>query len=228
MEIFIIPGTLFSLFVLSLPVTSAFLAKLLEKNYDLVTSEAQAIVVLGSGLRRSAIEYGNKPTVSNRTLERLRYAAVLNRQTGLPVLVSGGHVFNEDELSESEIMAAVLEKEFNVPVHWQETKSHNTRENALFSQGILQREHINRILLVTHAFHLPRAMIEFKHASFTVFPAPTVYFSRPYDTVSWHDIIPAPSALMISGFILHEYLGMLWYQLRYSFSSSSSPKGRGN
>jgi uncharacterized SAM-binding protein YcdF (DUF218 family) len=50
---------------------------------------AHAIVVLGAGVR-STQEYGGE-TLGRLTLERVRYAAKLARQTGLPVLVSGGY-----------------------------------------------------------------------------------------------------------------------------------------
>ena len=50
---------------------------------------AGAIVILSGGVYVNALEYGSD-TVTALTLERLRYGARLHRQTGLPVLVTGG------------------------------------------------------------------------------------------------------------------------------------------
>lgn len=153
-------------------------------------------------------------TVNSRTLERLRYAATLGRKTGLPILVSGGQVFKRNEPPESVLMAGVLEKEFNIAVRWQEGRSRNTAENALYSRILLQALNIDRIVLVTHAFHMSRALTEFKRVGFDVQPAPTGYLSTE-ENLSLLSFIPSAQALTVSSFVFHEYLGLLWYRLRY-------------
>ncbi len=212
-------GSLLGLFALAMPIVSNYLADQLETPTPLkltpaVKKKYQAIVVIGSGLRNNSHEYGDNMTVNTRTLERLRYAATLNRKTGLPILVSGGQVFKKNEPSESSMMAEVLEKEFNVAVRWQESLSHNTAENALYSHNLLQALNIDRIILVTHAFHMPRAFIEFKKVGFDVQAAPTGYLSTDKE-LNVFSFIPSAQALLTSTFVLHEYLGLLWYQLRY-------------
>ena len=52
-------------------------------------ASGQAIIVLGAGTYFHAPEYG-ATTVNGNALVRLRYAAHLQRQTGKPVLVTGG------------------------------------------------------------------------------------------------------------------------------------------
>jgi uncharacterized SAM-binding protein YcdF (DUF218 family) len=91
---------------------------------------AQAIVVLGGSLRTVAPEYENQVTLSHYSLERIRYAAQLAKQTKLPLLVSGGKVFHSNIPPEAEIMTDVLNNEFNQAVRWQEKESRNTAENA--------------------------------------------------------------------------------------------------
>ena len=54
-------------------------------------------------------------------------------------------------------MKAALEKDFRVPVKWVEEASNNTRENAYKSFAILKKDKITHIMLVTHAWHMPRA-----------------------------------------------------------------------
>ena len=92
------------------------------------------IVVLGGGKYYNAPEYTSADTVSEPTLVRLRYAAWLHRQTGKPILVSGGSP-EGSSVSEGQAMKAVLENEFKVPVAWTEDKSFNTFENAHASRA---------------------------------------------------------------------------------------------
>ena len=75
---------------------------------------AGAIVVLSGGTYISAPEYGSD-TVGPWTLERLRYAARLYRQTSLPVLVTGGPTLGAHS-SEAEQMRDALEQDFGTPV----------------------------------------------------------------------------------------------------------------
>jgi uncharacterized SAM-binding protein YcdF (DUF218 family) len=162
----------------------------------------QAIVVLGGGSNYAAPEYGGD-TVSRATLERLRYAAVLQRRSGLPLLVSGGAPFNG--LPESLSMKEVLEKEFAVKVRWTESASRDTAENASFSAPILKNDGIQRIVLVSHAWHLPRAVAAFERQGLTVIAAPTG-FTRDSPSLL-ENLLPSAFALEKSRTALNEWLG---------------------
>ena len=171
---------------------------------------ADAIVVLGGGTYFHAPEYGGD-TAGKETLERLRFAAKLHRETGKPVLVTGGTPLG-NSLSEAEQMKQVLEQEFNVPVRWAEGASDNTSENARLSRQVLKPAGIERIYLVTHAWHMPRAMRTFQAAGFQVVPAPTAYTTR-YQT-DLFSFIPNAYALRDSRIFMHELIGLLWYQIK--------------
>ncbi|MBK7593641.1 MAG: YdcF family protein, partial [Betaproteobacteria bacterium] len=69
---------------------------------------AQAIVIPGGGVRRNAPEYGGD-TLGRLTLERVRYGARLAKQTGLPLLVTGGSVTG-NTVPEAVLMKEALEK----------------------------------------------------------------------------------------------------------------------
>lgn len=172
--------------------------------------QADAIVVLGGGTNFRAPEYGGD-TVKKETLERLRYAAKLYRETGKPILTTGGSPLG-NSTSEAEQMKQVLEREFNVPVRWAEGASDNTLENARLSMQVLKQDGIRRIYLVTHAWHMPRAVQAFQAAGFQVVPAPTAYTTRyRIDLLAF---IPSASALLDSRIFLHELIGMFWYRLK--------------
>jgi len=209
------------LFLLSLPIMANFLAST-QEIYPVISTQAlhdpanQAIVILAGGLRKPSIEYPHKITLKSRTLERIRYGHFLAKQTGLPILVSGGEVFDSTLPAEAEVMSEVLNNEFNQPVRWQEVKSRNTAQNAFYSSAILAKAGMSHIILVTHALHMSRAMIQFQKTKLTVIPAPTVFLSN---TAPWKfslfDYLPSVHALENSTMVIHEILGQWWYQLRY-------------
>jgi uncharacterized SAM-binding protein YcdF (DUF218 family) len=74
---------------------------------------------------------------------------------------------------------------------------------------------VNRIVLVTSAWHMPRSVWCFESHGFEVIPAPVDYLTEQeaYDLRSY---LPRWTTLSDSGQALHEYLGLLWYRLRYS------------
>lgn len=201
----------------SLPVVANNLLALLEQtppidNVRLKQNRAQAIVILGGGRYAEAPEYNGRDTVSRYALERLRYGAHLYRQTGLPILVTGGNPYGR-EVSEAQLMRQVLEDDFKVPVKWVETASSNTWENARFSQLQLKRDGITRVALVTHAWHMPRSVTVFEQQGLQVTPAPTAYSTRAHPVLL--DYVPSAGALNNTRKALHELLGRLWYAVRY-------------
>lgn len=204
------------LLVLATPAGSRLLTTPLESRAlpvaDPTSSHAQAIVVLGGGRRLFAPEDGERHQPSESTLVRLLHGARLYRQTGLPLLVSGGAPDGHGE-SEAATMARTLREDFRVPVRWVEGRSDNTAQNAWQTSLQLEKEGIRRILLVTDALHMPRAARSFAAAGFDVVPAPTAFRSRrPLDAASF---LPGAAGLKDSHAALHEWLGLLWYQLRH-------------
>jgi uncharacterized SAM-binding protein YcdF (DUF218 family) len=165
---------------------------------------AQAIVILGGGVR-DAPEYGGN-TVARLSLDRVRYGARVARQTGLPVLVTGG-TFWGDGLAEGVVMREVLEREFGVPVKWVESRSRNTHQNAVRSAAILKGEEVKRVVLVAHGFDMRRAIAEFEAAGLEVVPAPT--FLSPSTPLEFGDLIPNVFSLQASYYALYEILANL-------------------
>jgi len=198
----------------SLPPVSAALMASLESRAGPVLQDAdgaQAIVVLSGGLDREAPEYGGD-TAGERTLLRLRYGAVLAHRFGLPVLVSGGRP-QDATRTEAAVMADILEREFAVKARWQEGESRNTAENASRSVAILRDAGIRRIVLVTQAFHMPRAVRLFRAPGLEVVPAPTQFKTAARSPLGPLDLLPQSKALRNSYYALHEWLGMAWLAL---------------
>ncbi len=208
-------------YLCSIGLTANLLSRVME-TYEPVTTEAinagrpGAIVVLGGGIYPQAPEYGHD-TVHIRTLGRIRYAARLARQTGLPVLASGGYGYEpglEQEAPEAELMRRVLEEDFGIAPVLVETSSHNTWENAASSAAILKSRGIDTILLVTQAAHMRRSVESFQHAGIKVIPAPTLFFPskvKPFDLASW---IPSAASIYAIYYLSYEWMGLIWYRWR--------------
>ena len=209
------------LFVLSLPLTGAYLLAQLESYAPPVGPvldeerklKAGAIVVLGGGRYANAPEYG-VDTVNALTLERLRYGTYLQGLTGLPILVTGGALYS-DALSEAELMQTALKEIFNTKAQWLEKQSRNTMENAIYSQQILTSAGYKQIYLVTHSWHMRRAAWTFEQVGLDVIPAPMNFTTLTSTDRVIFGNLPSGGGLMMSSTALHEYLGLIWYKLIY-------------
>ena len=150
---------------------------------------AQAIVVL-TGANASMLE-----------------ASRLHRQTGLPVLASGGD-------GEAAAIKNHLEKNLHTPVKWTEDNSLNTEQNARFSADILAKSQVRKIILVTHAMHMRRAQAMFVDQGFEVFPAPTDFSAWP--KLRWTDLLPSSEGAKLAKSALHEVFGLAFFKLRFA------------
>ena len=207
-------GGLMTGLLLITPASVGWLLEPLEPRRPLAQStiaDAQAIVILGGGRINDAPEYGGD-TVNRYTLERLRYGARLARQSGLPVLLSGGAP--SGDIPEASLMKATLEEDFGVKPRWLEVESLDTRQNARYSAAQLQAAGIKRIILVTHAAHMRRAQSEFEARGLVVIAAPTAWQGpRPGDSDEVWPALPSAHSAYAGWYALHEWLGLLAYRL---------------
>lgn len=204
---------------MSLPIVVQWSARGLESIPPLpqdqwadLARRADAIVVLGSGRERRDPTWGSDiPT--GVALERMRFAARLSKASGLPILTTGGLHYGEPP-SEAAIMADSLRDDFGVDVRWQEAESRTTWENANLTAAILLPQGIERVVVVTQAWHMPRSVWSFEKAGFSVVPAPVGFLSvdnaRPFG--GW---VPESKAVWQSGQLLNEVAGLIGYRLFY-------------
>lgn len=198
-----------SLLLLSTDYVASALEGSIEKHPalaldELPRSEALTIVVAGGSHHGAADEYGY-PTPTSESMMRLHYASYLHRKTGYPVMLTGG-LMNENQIH-SKILAESFLNEFKTRAQWLETKSRSTAENAKFGAEILLPLGRKKILLVTHSYHMQRAVKSFQQAGFEVIPAPTI-ISRTLGMGDWRYWVPGASGLQRSANVIYEYFGL--------------------
>jgi uncharacterized SAM-binding protein YcdF (DUF218 family) len=190
-----------SLWLLSTPVVSDALARPVERYppVDLqLAAKAQAIVILGGGGQRAlAPEYGG-PSAEPLLLERLSYGAYLAQKTGLPVLVTGFNL-------EAHAMHDTLQRNFGIEARWVDSSAYDTFGNAHNSARLLKADGVQRIVLVTRATNMWRAVQEFTDAGLDVVPAPAgILAARDFGVLS---LLPNSEALLRSEAAVYEMLG---------------------
>ncbi|MDO4429829.1 MAG: YdcF family protein [Lonepinella koalarum] len=196
-----------SLYLLSIPYTQQKLADSLTVEDNLTINDyhqAQAIVVLGGGLRDNKELYHNL-TVPGLVLERMRYAAYLHKETELPILISGA---SPNGNSEAQIMAQEFFSFFGIQAKWLEQRAVNTIQNAQFSKEMLERENINKIILVTNQWHMQRAKLLFERQGFIVYPASVGSGITPESYgLNFMHFIPQAGALAANAQLVKEWIG---------------------
>ncbi|HLL10749.1 MAG TPA: YdcF family protein [Rubrivivax sp.] len=170
-----------------------------------------AIVVLGGGKRDLAPEYGVS-SLKPSSMERLRYGLWLARETGLPVAFTGGIGHDSKPgTSEAEIAARIADREFGRPLRWVESEARDTRENAIKTMALLQPQGIEHVVLVTEAYHMPRALDNFSRAAaarrvrITAAPMAVPTGGR----LQASDWMPNVRATQDVWLVLHEFVGRL-------------------
>jgi len=183
--------------------------------------QSDAIVVLG-GVTAPAIP--PQPTVHlTGGADRLIYGAQLYRDHKAQlVVVSGGSMpWNEGTPPESTQMAEVMQM-LGVPrsAILEESSSRNSHENAAYTSRLLLAHNLHRVLLVTSAIAMPRALAVFRKQGIDAIAAPTDFTTDHGHLngtsgleVEALSLVPSSRALEESGGALHEYLGLLIYRL---------------
>lgn len=137
---------------------------------------AAGIIVLG-GATSGARESGDRRVILNDAADRMIEAVRLAQQhPNLPIIFSGGNgdfFANSGEEPEAELARRFFESFKITPPRLRlEDRSRNTLENAVFTAGLVQPQRDQRWVLVTSAFHMPRARALFEAQGFRIIPRP--------------------------------------------------------
>lgn len=171
------------------------------------------IIVLGGATDDGAIAAARGQPLLQGSAERLTAAMALHRQMpDKPFVVSGfsGRLVPRG-WNEAEITSRLFEQQGLdlAPVTF-ESESRNTAENARLTAALVGREEARPWLLITSAWHMPRAVASFRAAGLEVQPYPVDFRTAPADLVWPRE---PGSSLGLAGIALHEGLGLLAYYL---------------
>jgi uncharacterized SAM-binding protein YcdF (DUF218 family) len=194
--------------------TALVLSKHLLPHFEAVIPQMlkdrdiQAIVVLGGGAQRDVPEYQGH-VLSPESMARLMYGVHLQRATGLPIAFTGGVGWSDERgrTSEAEVAAQTLARLGLPAPKWLEDQSKDTHQNAVFTRALLKAQGIDRVAIVTHAWHMPRSQREFEAAGFAeVLPAPMGFIrSDASPLLQW---IPSADGIRNTTWVLREWLGL--------------------
>ncbi|QID32991.1 YdcF family protein [Pampinifervens florentissimum] len=196
----------FGLYLLSVEPVKDMLYKPLEEAYPVPREvQADALVVLGGGSYNTGI-------LKEDSMKRLLTGFILHKRYGLPIILSGGASIGK--LPEAEVMKQVLE-ELGVDKKEiiTEVRSRDTFENAKYVKEICKERNFKKIVLITSAYHMRRAVETFRRAGLETIPYPTDF--KQDKSYNLYSFIPRMSVLNDSYKALREHLGGLAYSMLY-------------
>ena len=213
------------LYLCSIPWTTDRLLSLIEDAEPRLSVErcptAEAIVVLG-GLAAFFV-----PGVPEWTeaVDRLEQAIALYQSGKAPRLIFAGGGFDwlEDKPAEAELMReAALRRGVPAGDIRVLASSTTTAEEAARLAELAAREPFKRIILVTSAFHLPRAAFLFRRQGFEVVPFPVDYRVIRGQPLTLLAFVPQAASLQSAEIAVKELFGLAWYRLKALFDQTSS------
>lgn len=171
------------------------------------------IIMLGGGAVQGTRDVDGVGSISGSAINRLLTAYELHRKLRIPVIVCGGQVFsdtaNEAQIARRKLISLGVSPEMII----MESTSRNTTENAENAKAILLKRHFMRPILVTSAYHMPRAVINFDRVGIQVLPYPTDYCTGSDIGIYANRLSPSSGGLSDTDTVIHEYLGILAIKL---------------
>ena len=174
-------------------------------------STYDAVVVLGGIIDPAASSASGELELTGTGDRIVRAAALLRSGQARVVLLSGGLIHpRPGEHSEAERLATYLREEGISPDRIViEGRSRNTRENAVESARIVSENGWHRLLLLTSAWHAPRALGCFRAVGLSPDVLPVDHLGTDGSDLGW---LPRAAALSLSTDMLREMFGRLVYR----------------
>ena len=208
---------LITLLILSLPIVSGHLIKLLEKSYTQTTTNeiaiADTVVVLSGMLRaikkNSVIHYEFSDAV-DRIFAGIN---LLKEGKAKEIILTRGKLPWSIGVPEGEFLAEFVQSQGIDPNKILLTEIvENTNDEAKAISRMLPKN--SKVILVTSAFHMPRAEKVFQNQNLKVVPYP-VDFRSSEKKIDILDFLPQAKAFSDSNFYFREIIGRTYYSLRY-------------
>jgi uncharacterized SAM-binding protein YcdF (DUF218 family) len=211
------------LFVASLPIVADRLFAWSQAHVVPIDEPqpADAIVVLGGAM--SYVRPAGEPIAEwGDAIDRVFGGIALARAERAPRLIFlGGSSIGQEGLPSEGDRARELAIQAGIPADRIEVSPQalNTAEEATTIRKMFGAAR-PKIILVTSAFHMPRAKVTFETEGFEVLPYP-VDFRAPVRRTALMDWLPDPKALEKTDLVIREALGRGYYRLRAMLRTAS-------
>ena len=198
----------FSLYLLStVPVQDALLIPLEDSFSIHEPVRGDVIVMLGGGVFQRAPDLGGEGFPSDDSLARVVSSYRLWKRLRVPIIISGGKISRQMQ-AESGVGKRVL-TDMGVPAKEiiEEDRSKDTSENSYYVAGIIREKGFRSPILVTSAYHMKRAVANFRKMNLEVISFPCGFRAarEPYTVL---DLLPSAASLSGSVTALREYIGL--------------------
>lgn len=199
-------------YLLSIQPIADALIKPLEYYYEQPPvreiEKTDAIVILTGGYNKNQTDFDGIGQIATKAANRFIMSLRLYNALRIPIIISG--TIEETTIASRTLKACGI-KEEDIFI---EGNSRNTVENAINTTQLCHEMKIQKILLVTSAFHLPRSVTLFRREGLNVIPYPADYRSKQLKKNTLLSFTPSHYILCNSSIALKEYLGILFLKIR--------------
>ena len=187
----------------------------LEKKYPVASQEtiekSEIYILLCGGIITDTLE-GNVP--QKNAMGRIMKTAQLYHESPKKIYIRGGSPLQNKESVSSVykrelVLLGIPEQDIII-----ETGSNNTMENSRYIKWTMNKEGVKSGLVITSAIHIPRSMEVFKDENLEFYPAPCDFIAHQIKQNNFA-YIPQFKVLKDLYSVFWEYIGMVYYKIRY-------------
>ncbi|MDH5749991.1 MAG: YdcF family protein [Rhodospirillales bacterium] len=206
-------STLFALIIAIVPV-GTWLSGVLEDRFPAIKAlpdKVDGIIVLGGVINPRLTQARGQPAVGGAVERLLAFAQLAKRypEANLVFTAGSGSLLHQN-LKEAHLVGPVFEQLGVNPARIiYEDQSRNTFENATYSRRLVNPGAKENWILVTSAFHMPRAVGCFRKIGWNVIPYPVDYSTLGNNDLQLRFNFTYGAGRL--GGALHEWLGLFVY-----------------
>ncbi len=189
----------------------------LENRFPIAHPDhVDGVILIGGDEEVSISEKRGVPVTFEATRRHLTFAALAHKYPNAQLVWSGGPLvprkspgLREADITLQDLTSLGISKDRVIV----EDQSRDTYENAVFATRMVHPKPDQTWLLVTSAWHMPRAVACFRKAGWNVIPAPTGYFTTGEFSLHVNHKLNLTAQLYLLSNALHEYIGLAAYKL---------------
>lgn len=204
-----------ALWTLSITPVANLLMRGLESDFSIPKNPSgDVIILLGGGLIDRVPDLSGTAAPSPLMMGRIVTAVRLYQRLRLPIIVTGGRVYDDADAAVATIAKRFL-MDLGVPDRQitVEDRARDTAQNARLTIAICRQLGFAKPILLTSAYHLKRARMAFDAAGMVVTPFPAYFLGSRNTPYSWRHLLPRAGVLCASTNALHEYIGILYSRM---------------